>query len=194
MKGDEPKIAMIEKWRDVPGYEGFYQISIDTQEGKCRSFNYYGFGKGGILLNEPHKNRIYWGLSKNGKYERQQAARWIAITYPELIENEYFEGAEIDHKDSNSMNNNPSNLRWVNHLENMQNPNTRKKLKGGSGRNPIPVVQINKENGELVKKYESAAEAAATTGIPAETIRGYCTFRIKQRGEYFWRYDKYNRY
>lgn len=189
-----PNIIMEEEWRDVPGYEGFYQISIATREGKCRSLNYYGFGKGGTLSSTPRNNRIYWGLSKDGDYNNQQAARWIAITYPELIENEYFEGAEIDHKDSNSMNNNPSNLRWVNHLENMQNPNTRKKLKGGSGRNPIPVVQINKENGELVKKYESAAEAAATTGIPAETIRGYCTFRIKQRGEYFWRYDKYNRY
>ena len=187
-------IIMEEKWRDIPGYEGFYQISIDTQEGKCRSFNYYGFGESGILSNEPHNNRIYWGLSINGKYERQQAARWIALTYPELVENEYFEGAEIDHKDSNSMNNNPSNLRWVNHLENMQNPNTRKKLKGVCGRNPIPVVQINKENGDLVKKYDSAAEAAATTGIPAQTIRGYCSFRIKQSGEYFWRYDKYNRY
>ena len=53
---------MTEEWRDVPGYEGRYQISIDTKEGRCRSLNYEHTGKPKDLSNKPGKryNRICW--------------------------------------------------------------------------------------------------------------------------------------
>jgi hypothetical protein len=77
---------MTEEWRDVPGFEGLYQIGISTKEGRCRSLNYEHTGKPKDLSNKPGKrdNRIIWGLSKNGKCITRQAAYWIAITYPEL--------------------------------------------------------------------------------------------------------------
>lgn len=122
---------MEENWRDVPGYEGLYQISIDTKEGKCRRL--YKNGNIRILnytLNKANK-RYYWNLSKHNKYKSYQAAKWIALTYPELIENEYFEGAEIDHKDTDRLNNQPSNLRWVSKKDNLNNPLTIKHLSEG---------------------------------------------------------------
>lgn len=69
---------MTEEWRDVPGFEGLYQIDISTKEGKCRSLNYEHTGKPNELSNKPGKrdNRIIWGLSKNGKcITRQQVSR-----------------------------------------------------------------------------------------------------------------------
>lgn len=113
---------MEEHWRDIPGYEGKYQISIDTPEGKCRSLNYHSTGKPHLLKNS--NGRIYWDLSKNGKSLCRQAARWIAFTFPELVQNDYFDGAVIDHIDTDPRNNHPSNLRWVTTKENCNNPLT----------------------------------------------------------------------
>ena len=119
---------MKEHWKDVPGYEGLYQISIDTKEGKCRRL--YKNGNIKILsytINKINK-RIYWNLSQHNKYVSYQAAKWIALTYPELIENEYFEGAEIDHINTDRMDNRPCNLRWVTRKENINNPLTREHI------------------------------------------------------------------
>lgn len=117
-----------EYWRDIPGYEGKYQICIEGEECRCRSLNYNRTGKVKMLSNNPGKRdgRITWNLCKNGKQKAFPAAKWIAFTFPELVENEYFEGAEIDHKDTNRLNNHPSNLRWVTHQENCNNPLTLK--------------------------------------------------------------------
>lgn len=114
----------MENWRDVPGYEGKYQVSISTKEGKCRSLHFMGTGKITELKNNPNNKdrRIYWNLSKNGKATRQQAAVWIALTYPELVQNAWFPGACIDHIDGDRLNNHPSNLRWATYYENTHNP------------------------------------------------------------------------
>lgn len=117
-----------EKWREVPGTDGWYEISIDTKEGRCRSWkNKYGLRKEPYYLsNKPDKKGyIYWRMSVNGVAIVHQAARWIAITFPELVQNEYFEGAEIDHIDTDRTNNNPSNLRWTDRAGQMNNPLTK---------------------------------------------------------------------
>lgn len=120
----------MEEWRNVPGFEGRYQIDISTKEGRCRSLNYLGHkGKIKELSNKPNKyGRIIWCLAKDDKKVVKQAAAWIALTYPEPIQNEYFEGAEIDHIDTDRLNNHPSNLRWVTSKENHNNPLTRKHM------------------------------------------------------------------
>lgn len=119
----------MEQWRDVPGYEGVYQISIDTKEGKCRRLYKNGNVKVLNYINKANK-RYYWNLWSHNSYTCYQAAKWIALTFPELIENDYFEGADIDHKDTDRLNNQPSNLRWVTRKENQNNPLTREHLKG----------------------------------------------------------------
>lgn len=117
---------MQEEWRNVPGFDGRYQIDISTKEGRCRSTNYRRTGKIKEMTNRPNKQngRINWCLNSLTK----QAAYWIAITYPELVQNEYFEGAEIDHIDTDRLNNHPSNLRWVDRKGQMNNPLTLRHL------------------------------------------------------------------
>ena len=121
-EGDEPVFVMKE-WRNVPGFPCYY-INIDTQEGRC--IKKYKNGKIRELNQTVRNGRIYWCLTNNHKEYFWQAARWIALTFPELVQNEYFEGAEICHEDNNSMNNQPSNLKWGTHKENMNNYLTRK--------------------------------------------------------------------
>lgn len=114
----------MEEWRDVPGGEGKYQISISTKEGRCRKI--YKNGKIRELNQTKKNNRIFWCLTIGGKEIFWQAARWIALTYPELVRNKFFEGAEICHEDNDSLNNHPSNLSWGTHKYNMNNSQTRR--------------------------------------------------------------------
>lgn len=115
---------MEEIWKSVPGYED-YQINIDDKRGRCRRV--YANGEAKELSNRPDsRNRLNWGLWSNGKRKNEQAAVWVALTYPEMIQNDWFPGAYIDHIDTDPMNNHPSNLRWVTPKENTNNPITLK--------------------------------------------------------------------
>lgn len=192
---------MEENWRDVPGYEGLYQISIDTPEGRCRSLNYHSTGKTKLLSNKVNKrdNRIYWHLYKKGKYMHWQAARWIALTYPELVENDYFEGAHIDHKDTDRLNNRPSNLRWVTQKENNNNPLTRKhssethtEILKNHPSTSKRVFQYTTD-GEYVNDYPSISEGGRQTGIQKANISKCCLGKAKYAGKkdgekYIWKY------
>ena len=197
-----------EVWRDVPGYEGLYQISISTPEGKIK-----------VLRNKKEKvlkgtynkknKRIYWCLTKNKKSTYHQAARWIAITYPELVQNEYFEGAQIDHIDGDVSNNHPSNLRWVTPKENTNNPITLERRKKAQEKRCFKhsekskqllsishinhpgisrsVEQLDKEE-NIINIFPSLNEAYRQTGVLAQNISGVCRGIKHTAGGYKWRY------
>ena len=175
----------MSNWREVPGFN--YEISLEENEILCRSIK-----TGRVLKNAPRKghnlNRIYWGLFKDGKQIIQQAARWIALTFPELVENDYFDGAQIDHKDTNRMNNHPSNLRWVTPKENQNNPLTKTHMYTAS-KTKKPVLQYSKD-GNLIKEYPSICEAARETGLALQNISAVCNKKngLKQTGGYYWEF------
>lgn len=180
------------EWRDVPGYEGLYQISIETPEGICRRI--CKNGKLRPLSNNPRKvdGRVSWDLQRDGKEVVYQAARWIALTFPELVLNSYFEGAHIDHIDTDVMNNNPSNLRWVTSKENSNNPITKQHLsegKTGLSTPTKPVVQLQMD-GEFVCRYPSVSQAAKDTGVCATSISHCCNGKRKSAGGFIWKEDK----
>ena len=189
----------MEEWRDVPGFDGLYKIDISTKEGRCWSCY-----TSKCLSNKPYKHtgRINWMLyGRNGETVFQQAARWIAITYPELVQNEYFEGAEIDHIDTDPLNNHPSNLRWVDRVGQMNNKLTKQHLsKALTNRTDKskPVKQYSK-SGEFIAEYPSSKEAGRQTGIESGNIRSACLQKTtidkngvkhtnKTAGGFIWKY------
>ncbi len=179
-----------EIWRDVPGFEGKYQVSINIPEGRCRRF--YKNGNVRELTNNPRKRdgRLYWSLWKDGKRICQQAARWIAITFLELVQNEYFDGAEIDHTDTDPMNNHPSNLRWVDRVGQMNNPLTRIHRSEALLNRPDQskwVIKLNKNN-EILHFYPSTAQAERETGINYRRISECCRGERKSAGGFTWKY------
>lgn len=178
----------MEEWRDVPEYGGKYQISINTKEGKCRNRTRRE------LSNKPSKQdkRIYWVLTINGKATTQQAARWIAITYPELVQNEYFPGAEIDHINTDRLDNHPSNLRWVDRRTNLNNPLTREHMSDGQigKRNRLGkgLTTQQYKNGTLVAVYKTLSDASKQTGIHLGDISECCLGKRKTAGGFTWKY------
>lgn len=196
----------MEEWRNVPGFNGKYQIDISTKEGRCRTIFKNHIRE---LSNNPSKytGYIIWHLRNNGKETCQQAARWIAITYPELVQNEYFEGAEIDHIDTNTLNNQPSNLRWVDRAGQMNNPITlnrlREVMKTDEYKSKLHKVLTNNSkishpveqytlNGVYIAEYPSIKEAERQTGIACGQIGACCRRKphYNTAGGFIWKYKE----
>lgn len=186
----------MEKWREVPGFKNYY-INIDTPIGRCVK----KYKNGHIReLNSTQKNgRVFWCLTNDKEEKFWQAARWIAITYPELVQNEYFEGAEICHEDNNALNNHPSNLKWGTHKENMNNPLTREKRgeiskgnkyhfgKKHSGEWGKWVIKLSTKN-EILHFYHNCYQAERETGVNHQNICSVCVGKRKTAGGFIWKF------
>ena len=176
----------MEDWRKVPGFN--YEISLTTKEGICRNMK-----TGKVLSNKPNKisGYVFWNLYESGHAQHKQAAVWIALTYPELVQNEYFEGAEIDHIIPLSVGgtNHPSNLRWVTHKKNMRNHMSilqhkaaqtgKRYLNNGNSKG---VVQKSLED-EYIDSYISMAEAERVTGVNKKNICSCCQGKRQTAGK-----------
>lgn len=182
---------VCKRYREVPGYEGLYAVSIDTKEGECLSLHFKRGNTPKTLKGwRQADGRLYWELYKDKTRNNQQAARWIALTFPELVQNEYFDGAEIDHIDSNPLNNNPSNLRWVTGKENKNNQNTidkhRRKMLNNKHLSK-EIIQYSLE-GQEIMRYPSLMEAYRQTGIPFQNISKCCNRQLYKTGGFIWRF------
>lgn len=172
----------------VPAFPNYVITVDDAGNAKCTNTNWRGRTR--ELKNRiNHHGYIFWCLQKNCTKVGHQAHIWVALTFPELVQNEYFEGAMIDHIDTNRTNNHPSNLRWVTPKENSNNPLTKQHMSlasKGKVRRHRPVKQI--KNGEVISQYASAREAERKTGISNKSINSVLRGRRRTAGGYIWTY------
>lgn len=123
---------MIERWADVPGYEGLYKVSTTGKIKRCPKIYFCGSNKGTkrVLQEEIIKGDTTHGhkrvaLYKDGNFERFMVHRLVAQVFIPNPENK----PEIDHINTIRDDNRVENLRWVTHLENINNPLTKQKQK-----------------------------------------------------------------
>lgn len=107
---------MEKVWKNIEGYEGYYQIS---NLGNVKSLERYD--KRGVLRKEQELKtalnsfgRSIVVLNKDGKQKTHFVSRIVAKAFPEIC-GEWFEGCQVHHKDGNPLNNNASNLIVVSH-------------------------------------------------------------------------------
>lgn len=113
---------MKEIWRDIKGYEGYYQVSnMGIIKGLNRIVN--GKGSSSIMLNEkilkpqPNGDRYnFVVLCKKGKQKAQTVHRIVAITFISNPKNK----KEVNHKNGIKTDNQVSNLEWCTHAENQK--------------------------------------------------------------------------
>lgn len=128
---------------------------------------------------KPHLDR-YGYLYVTIKGSHKKVHRLVAEAF---LENKK-EKPCIDHIDRNKLNNHVSNLRFVTHKENSNNPRTIAHLKkvGERYRSEYGKPVVDK-NGN---RYISIIEASRTTGIPRSNIQ----YHLKQRtGEWNYEYE-----
>ncbi|KAA6303151.1 MAG: hypothetical protein EZS26_000754 [Candidatus Ordinivivax streblomastigis] len=189
---------IIEIWKDIPEYEGFYQASNLGKIKSCKRYVLHPqYGK--QLINEKvlKQNLSTTGyyqllLCKNGKPKRYKTHRVIAQTFIPNPENKPM----IDHINGIPTDNRVENLRWVNQTENMNNPifvkRTSEKHKGKINNHfSIPVIQIDK-NHNIINRFLSSMEAQRITGINHNGINRVCAGKQEHAGGYFWKHAEYN--
>jgi hypothetical protein len=97
------------EWRDIPGYEGLYQVS---DEGCVRSL------RRGVLKQRPNRSGYpAVNLYKAGAASTQPVHRVVATTF---LSDSYFPGSEVCHNDGNPNNNAVGNLRWGTRSDNIR--------------------------------------------------------------------------
>lgn len=117
----------MEKWRDIPGYEGIYEAStegrIRSSEGKTTSNARYSVRHWKQrIIKQKHQARSTGKkdarvcLWKDGKENTHLVSRLIAMAWCAG----YADGMTVNHIDGNPENNHADNLEWVTRRENIQ--------------------------------------------------------------------------
>lgn len=114
----------MEKWKDIPDYEGLYQAStlgrIRTTEGKTTSNKRYATRRWKSRILKGRGDNYNTGkrvsLWKDGEVKDWLVARLVAMTFLGLPP----DGFTINHKDGNRLNNNIENLEWLSLADNIR--------------------------------------------------------------------------
>jgi hypothetical protein len=178
---------MIEKFENIKGYEGLYQIS---NTGKVRSLPKI---KGvcttpteSCLLKaqqgEDGYSRIH--LSKEGKKKLFYLHRLVAFYFVPNPENK----KEVDHKNSDKGCNNSENLIWVTRLENEKKAwLVGEKASGERHQRSKEIVQLT-ETLQEIKRFPNAVYAAKELGFDRSVIARCARNVIKTAYGYKWMY------
>lgn len=183
---------MQEEWRDIKGFEGYYQVS---NLGRVRSVDRVIINTGnkgenkkshykGRILRQTHRNKGYLGviLTKNSKQHSFSVHRLVAQTFIPNINNL----PQINHKDENKENNSVDNLEWCDCKYNINYGSWRQKQSySHKGKYSKKVVQLDK-SGRLIKIFDSITEAEKETGI--RHISAVARGQRKYAGGYIWKF------
>lgn len=172
-----------EIWRDVVGYEGLYQVSnygnVKSLSREVNNGNGTYFTKEKILKPmENHKG--YLGVEIQDKWHFIH--RIVATTFIENPENK----PQVNHIDCDKKNNRVENLEWCTNSENQIHAykNGLNVRSDNAGRSKQKIMQLDM-NDNLIKIYESIADAEKETGI--KNISYVINGKRKKAGGFKWK-------
>lgn len=165
----------MENWKDVPEYEGIYEVSdqgrVRTKLGKTTYTKRHGVRKWKqrYLKNKTPKGReVRVSLWKDGKEKTWLVHRLVALAFiPKVDGKEY-----INHIDGNPKNNKVENLEWCNHTEN----NNHAFDNGLNKSNQILLVDKKSGAPHLFRSFSKASEFLGKN-------TGYLS-NLKKRGKF----------
>lgn len=113
-------------WKDIPGYEGIYQVS---NLGKVKSLDRIDYAnrklKGQYLAGSKDKFYSSVVLYKNAKSKTYRIHLLMAMAFLNHVPSRMY---HVDHIDGDSFNNSLDNIRVVTARENSQNTNKKPRL------------------------------------------------------------------
>lgn len=191
---------MEEIWKDVVGYEGYYQVS---NLGRVRSLDRIVRHKNGIITKykskiiSQAKNRygyIMVRLSKNCITTSFSVHRLVAIAFIDYDENR----PEVNHIDGNKENNCVDNLEWCTRSQNIIHAckkglrdtckkSSIKNFKIASEKNKRKVNQYDL-NDKFIKQWEYISDVAKKMKYDSSSISKCCRGKAKTAYGYKWEY------
>lgn len=175
---------MTEIWKDIYGYEGYYQVS---NLGNIRSLDrYIKVGKGirffkGTTLKTwlSHNGYVLCNLKKMGKTQTVRVNRLVAIAFLDNPLNY----PQVNHKNFDKKDNSVNNLEWCDERYNINYT-----YKNKTTRSQKKVLQIDKNTNEILAVYPSLAEAGRAIGGIYQNISRCCHGNAKTHRGYKWRF------
>lgn len=182
---------MNEEWKDIPGYEGLYQVS---NLGRVKSLaRQYQTGAHNVTISLPEvilKTKVrrtgysLVTLNKDGVPKDAYVHRLVAQNFLANDDNLPY----VNHKDGNPRNNHVENLEWCTPQYNTRYNDAH--IRGGKNRR-VPIIQKTFD-GKIVRKWDSAAEAGEKYGKSgARNINNCLRFSNRETAYGFiWEYAK----
>lgn len=173
---------MNEIWKDVEGFEGFYQVS---NYGRIKSFResnrFYGQTEHllspTVTANGYESVTLYISPKERHKFLVHRLVAQTFIPNPNNYD-------AVNHKDENKRNNHVDNLEWCTLSYNNSYGTARIRHSITSG---TPVQQLTLE-GYPLAIYNSVHIASQITGIPKHGIKECCSGKTKSSNGYIWKY------
>src|SRR5699024_5761663 len=184
---------MIEEWRDVPGYEGLYQVSnmgrIKSLDRKVKYSDGRTFIHKGIILKpgQDHRGYLYVNLSKKGKIKPYRVHRCVAGSFLKRSPDK----PEVNHIDENKENNKVSNLEWCNREYNNNYGTRIERIHSSDGiknmvkERSIKVIQL--ENGVVKNVWDSLMDCERS-GFHRKNIKKCCEGKQKTHKGFAWKF------
>lgn len=159
---------VIEIWKDVTSYEGYYQVS---SLGNVRSLNYHKTGRvQNLKIQYCDKNRSsYVILFRDGVCAIKEINRLVYEAFIQEVDMNY----DIIHIDGDYRNNILSNLKRSNKKCGLRNQ---------------AILCFDKKTMKIVGVYNSQREAARLTNVNVGNINRSLRNRTKSAGGYIWKY------
>lgn len=180
---------MQEIWKDVPGYEGLYQVS---NIGNVRSLKWNHSNQTRLLT--PFNNGGYAriGFRQNGILKNYLVHVLVAKAFIPNPHNK----PSVNHIDGNKLNNTVQNLEWVTYSENTRHAIAHNLRPAGcnyqhkkGADNPISkkVLQTSLD-GNFSKLWLCSQDAAQDLGFSIPSIRRCCRGERKTYKKFHWQY------
>lgn len=177
----------MEVWKDIKGYEGYYQISnlgnVKSCNRQIKRLNHLKNLKEKLKKSTLDKGTGYYCvvLSKNNKRNKCYIHRLVAEAFIPNPDNLPF----VNHKDETRTNNRIENLEWCTPLYNNTYGTLLKRLKNLKGK---IIYQYDLE-GHFIKKWESSMEISRTLKLSQSNIIKCCKGKRNKVGGFIWRYE-----
>ena len=180
----------METFKDIPGYEGLYQISdlgrvLSVKRGKFMKTRYRFSGRLNGRIHLPYEEV---NLSKDGKFKTRVIHRLVLLTFKGPCPM----GHIAMHQNDNPKDNRLINLKWGTPSENTTDAikKGRQKInvdflkKIGPNNGMQKKVIMMDLNGNIIKEFESVREAGRITGLHSNSISYVCIGKQNSTGGY----------
>lgn len=172
---------MKEIWKDVPNYEGLYQVSNLGRVKSFRKSTKFGC-QAEFILKPSVANNGYAqvALYKNTKKQKFLVHRLVASVFLPNPDNL----PQINHKDENRLNNNITNLEWC--TAEYNNAYGTARIRAIDTRSK-PIEQLTYD-GKVIAIYRSSRLASELLGIKKATIIQAINKHTQCQG-YYWQFS-----
>lgn len=193
----EWELLKPEVWKDIPDYEGLYQVS---NLGNVRSLNYKRTNEIRVLKLCTHKSGYkYTHLCKDKVSKNYRIHRLVAEAFLPNPNNL----PQVNHKDENKQNNCVDNLEWCTAEYNTnygtRNERVRGKMSGdnncktmlgkfGKEHHRSKIVYQYTKDGKFIKRWECARDVMRELGFNNKNISSCALGKRNLAYGYIWKY------